>query len=290
MEILVLGGTRLMGKQLVKTLLEQGHSVTIATRGNVKDDFGGRVTRILVDRGDKAGLQGAFSGKRYDVVYDNLAYCSNDVRNLLEAVACNKYIVTSTGSVYAKWHLGLAESEVDTRTLPLVWSERDDSKYGEMKTGVECAALQQYGHLQPIAVRFPFIIGEDDYTERFYFYVKHIVGQQPMECGETNARISFILAQTAGRFMAHLATSDFSGSVNISNVGTLSVADIFKLTLERTGQTPILQEGADKGPYTGAVDFSYDLTVAHSLGFEPEALHDTIGPLMDYYVQKAQQE
>jgi hypothetical protein len=33
MNILVLGGTRFMGKHLVSTLLRKGHKITIATRG-----------------------------------------------------------------------------------------------------------------------------------------------------------------------------------------------------------------------------------------------------------------
>lgn len=50
MDVLVLGGTRLMGKHLVNALLEKGHRITVATRGITEDDFGDRVTRVLVDR------------------------------------------------------------------------------------------------------------------------------------------------------------------------------------------------------------------------------------------------
>ena len=39
MKILVLGGTRFFGIHMVKGLLDSGAEVTIATRGNVKDEF-----------------------------------------------------------------------------------------------------------------------------------------------------------------------------------------------------------------------------------------------------------
>ncbi len=49
MKILVLGGTRLVGKLLVKKLIDAGHNVTIVTRGLTKDNFGNRVNRIILD-------------------------------------------------------------------------------------------------------------------------------------------------------------------------------------------------------------------------------------------------
>ena len=40
MNVLVLGGTRFFGIHMVNVLLENGHDVTIATRGNASDPFG----------------------------------------------------------------------------------------------------------------------------------------------------------------------------------------------------------------------------------------------------------
>lgn len=48
--ILILGGTRFFGKRLVELLLEEGHKVTIATRGNTPDSFGEQVDRLQIDR------------------------------------------------------------------------------------------------------------------------------------------------------------------------------------------------------------------------------------------------
>ena len=39
MEILVIGGTRFFGIHMVNKLLENGHDVTIATRGKASDDY-----------------------------------------------------------------------------------------------------------------------------------------------------------------------------------------------------------------------------------------------------------
>ena len=80
MKILVLGGTRFFGVHLVNALLEDGHEVTIATRGRTADPFGSRVERIIVERTDGNAMKEAFRDVWFDVVYDDLAYCSMDVK------------------------------------------------------------------------------------------------------------------------------------------------------------------------------------------------------------------
>lgn len=50
MKVLVFGGTRFFGKTLVKSLIEKGYDVTIATRGIIDDEFGDKIERIIVER------------------------------------------------------------------------------------------------------------------------------------------------------------------------------------------------------------------------------------------------
>lgn len=82
MNILMLGGTRFFGKHTVEKLLAAGHRVTIATRGMAQDKFGSSVERIIVDRTDAPAMQEALAGRVFDVVYDTLAYSSEDIRCL----------------------------------------------------------------------------------------------------------------------------------------------------------------------------------------------------------------
>ncbi|MDB2111773.1 NAD-dependent epimerase/dehydratase family protein, partial [Clostridium paraputrificum] len=72
MNILILGGTRLFGKVLVRNLIERGHNVTIATRGLTQDSYGDLVTRIIIDRENKKSIEKALEGKYFDIIYDNL--------------------------------------------------------------------------------------------------------------------------------------------------------------------------------------------------------------------------
>lgn len=63
--------------------------------------------------------------------------------------------------------------------------------------------MQQYPMKNAAFVRFPYVIGRDDYTDRLYFYVEHVVRQKPMYIDNMDAQMSFISVDDAGRLLAH---------------------------------------------------------------------------------------
>ena len=73
--ILVMGGTSFAGKALVRELLRQDFHVTVATRGQAKVAFEGSVEWVQFERTDLDSMVTAFSGKAYDVVFDQIGYC-----------------------------------------------------------------------------------------------------------------------------------------------------------------------------------------------------------------------
>ncbi len=144
MNVLVLGGTRFFGVHLVNSLLRKGHSATIATRGKAKDNFGQKVNRITIERMDPDSLSKAIGNKYFDVVCDNLAYCSYDVKYLLDCLKCGRYVMTSSASVYIHQHISTKESEFDSMAYPLNWCYREDYPYDEVKRQAECAVFQTF--------------------------------------------------------------------------------------------------------------------------------------------------
>ena len=169
MKILVLGGTRYFGISMVEELIRQGHDITIATRQHTRDGFGEVVHRIQVERTDSVSMINALQGQRYDVVYDKIAYCSNDIKNVMEVIDCDKYIYMSSASIYEPKKMNTREDDFDGTTKELVWCSRSDFPYDEIKRQAECALWQTYSDRRWIAVRYPFVIGQDDYTERLLF-------------------------------------------------------------------------------------------------------------------------
>ena len=84
--ILIFGGSRFIGRRLVKLLITEGHQVTLANRGKTSDPFDGEVERLVVDRWNSESMQQAFTdGTSYDLVFDQLCYSPLDVSSLIQS-------------------------------------------------------------------------------------------------------------------------------------------------------------------------------------------------------------
>lgn len=99
MDILVLGGSRLIGYYLLPLLVNQGHRVTVITRGN-RSLPAGAVTHIPSDRRDLSSVVHRLG--EYDAVIDNIAYVPEDTQLLFQALRgrIHHYVVTSTAFIY----------------------------------------------------------------------------------------------------------------------------------------------------------------------------------------------
>ena len=284
MNILVIGGTRFFGIPMIEELLKSGHDVTIATRGLSADSFGSRVKRLILDRTDAQSVRDALSGRRFDVIIDKLAYCSNDIKSVMDAADFDQYIQMSTTAVYEPKHINTVESDFDALSKELIWCGRPDFPYAEIKRQAECALWQQYPDRNWIAVRYPFVIGKDDYTQRLLFYVEHVMKSIPMFIDNLDCRMGFIRSDEAGKFLAFLAGKDFRGAVNGASDGTVSVREILNYVEQKTGKKAVIETGGDPAPYNGEPEYSINTDKANALGFRFSRLRDWIYDLLDYYI------
>ena len=285
MNILIFGGTRFMGKHLVDALLANNHQVTLATRGLTKDNYGDKVHRICVDRKNSQEIKEKLSMQQYDVIYDTIAYCSNEIRILLDNVKCTKYIMISTAAVY-DLHYNTKEEDFNPYTKELIWCNREDDSYDEIKRLAECALVKKYPDVKAIMVRFPFVIGKDDYTKRLFFYVEHIMKQKPMHISNYTNQISFVHSEEAGKFLAYLATSGFSGPINGANDGTISIEEIAQYIKKKTNLSAIVNQDGEVAPYNGVPTYSINIDKAKELGYQFTSLKEWIFDLLDSYIKE----
>lgn len=286
MNILVIGGTRFFGIHMVRELLAMGHEVTIATRGNASDPFADRVKRIQVDRTEIESMKKAFAGRHFDVVFDNIAYSSNDIKCAMETLDFDKYIYMSTTAVYEPKHADTKEEDFDALHKKLEWCSRFDHPYDETKRQAECALCQKYADKNWIAVRYPFVIGEDDYTKRLKFYIEHAMKEIPMLIDNSDAPMGFIRSDEAGKFLAFLADKEFKGAVNGSNGGTISLREILDHVEKITGKKAALDDSGEEAPYNGEPAYSINTEKARQLGFCFSGLNDWIYSLVDHYIRE----
>ena len=100
MRILVMGGTRFVGKPLVARLQEQGHDLTLLTRGRNPVPDG--VEHISGDRSSDEGLAG-LQGRRFDVVVDSSGRKLDDSQRVLAVTGAprHRFVYVSSAGVYA---------------------------------------------------------------------------------------------------------------------------------------------------------------------------------------------
>lgn len=285
MRILVIGGTRFFGIHMVNELLKKGHDVTIATRGKASDQYGDRVKRIIIERTNQESMKTALSGTHYDVVIDKIAYCSNDIKYVMEVVDCDKYIYMSSTSVYEPKHINTIETDFDGNSKSFVWCDRKEFPYEQIKRQAEYALWQEYSDKNWIAVRYPFAIGKDDYTKRLLFYVEHVMKSIPMNIDNLDYQMGYIRSDEAGKFMAFLVDKDIKGAINGSAEGTISIKEIIDYVEKKTGTKAIIDKDGEIAPYNGEPEYSINTEKAKALGFQFSVLQDWIYELLDYYIQ-----
>lgn len=284
MNILVLGGTRFFGIHMVNELLAGGHEVTIATRGNAKDSYDDHVNRIILDRTNIDSMRKALSGLHFDVAIDKIAYSSNDIQTAMETIDCDKYLYTSSAAIYEPKHMDIRETDFGGTVGNLVWCDRADFPYAEAKRQAEYALWQEYRDRSWTAVRYPFVIGADDYTKRLLFYVEHAVKSIPMNIDNVDCQMAYIRSDEAGKFMAFLADKGFSGAINGCSAGTISLREVLSYIEKRTGKQAIIDSSAENAPYNGESEYSINTDAAQSLGFSFSNLTDWIFDLLDHYI------
>ncbi len=244
-KVLVLGGTRFFGKHLVEALLQEGHDVTIATRGITEDSFGSRVKRLIVDREDEKQLAERLGDKSYDIVYDNLCYSSNAAKVICEVLrgTTKKYVMTSSMAVYEP-ALSLSEEDFNPYEYAIAYEDRNDFNYGEGKRLAE-AVVFQHATFPVVAVRFPVVIGENDYTKRLQFYVECIVNQKPIVVDHVDGTLSFIHEKEAGEFLAWCGMANVRGPINACSNGVVSMEEIIHFIEEKTGIKALIQKAGE---------------------------------------------
>ncbi|MCU5681535.1 NAD-dependent epimerase/dehydratase family protein [Bacillus wiedmannii] len=284
-KVLVLGGTRFFGKHLVEALLQAGHDVTIATRGITEDSFGSVVNRLIVDREDEKQLAERLKDKSYDIVYDNLCYSSNAAKIVCGVLRgkTKKYIMTSSMAVYEP-ALGLLEENFNPYEYAVTYGGRKDFTYSEGKRLAEAVSFQQ-ATFPVVAVRFPVVIGENDYTKRLQFYVEHIVKQEPVAVNDLDGELSFIHEKEAGEFLAWCGMKDIEGPINACSNGVVSTREVIHFIEENMGIKALVQEVGDNvAPYNEVINCTLHNGKASELGFPFRELKIEIEQVLRYYI------
>ena len=178
MHILVIGGTRYMGRTAVRELLERGDRVTVFSRGNTQPEWWDEVEHIAGDRTDEDTFREALEGKAFDAVLDMQAFRKEHVETAAATFEghVGRYLLVSTGSVYLDGkldfvtHCPFKETDVDWSDLDYTYPEGEDP-YGVGKRHCE-KWLTENSKVPYSIVRIPAVMGWDDPTSRMWWWVQ----------------------------------------------------------------------------------------------------------------------
>jgi nucleoside-diphosphate-sugar epimerase len=100
MRILVMGGTRFVGRPLVELLQSSGHALTLFTRGRNPVPAG--VEHLGGDRSSEEGLA-SLAGRSFDVIVDSSGRTVEDTRRVIERTGApaHRLVYVSSAGVYA---------------------------------------------------------------------------------------------------------------------------------------------------------------------------------------------
>ncbi|WP_107923375.1 NAD-dependent epimerase/dehydratase family protein [Lysinibacillus parviboronicapiens] len=294
MKILILGGTRFLGRKLVELCLQNSHDVTILTRGQSGNPFGSQVHQLIADRDDEHTLVQALSNTTWDIVYDNICYSPKDAQKIIEILEgkTTKLIFTSTLATYEADGIVKTEADFNPYNYEIRMGNRQDFTYSEGKRQAE-AVLFKKASFPVVTVRFPIVVGEQDYTRRLNFHVERIVNEQPITLTNVDAKMSFITDDEAAAFLYFAGISTIEGPFNATASGAISLKDLLGLIEEASGKhAKVSLLGGDansQSPYAIPADWYMSNAKAEATGFTFSQLNDWLPKLINSLVKEQQE-
>jgi len=220
MKLLVLGGTKFLGRAVVETALERGHEVTLFNRGETNPDLFPETEKL---RGDREGELSGLEGRSWDAAVDPSGYVPHVVRASAELLAGSVgcYLFVSSISVYADASRGPSE-ESSLEPLgdrPLDRLADDYSNYGPLKALCEDAVRDVFRE-EALVVRPGLIVGPHDPTGRFTYWPHRIArGGQVIAPGPADRRIQFVDVRDLGSWLVDLCERRQAGTFNATHPG-----------------------------------------------------------------------
>lgn len=185
MRVVVLGGTRFIGRAIVEELASAGDEPLIVHRGQLEPGDLPQVPHLHCDRAELASHREELAAFRPDAVIDCRALTRRDADTALEALpGVQRWIVISSLDVYRAFNAVLEDRETDpvpiddespvrTNRFPYRGKLADRDDYD--KLDVEDVYLPRGA----LVLRLPMVYGERDYQLREEFILRRVRAARP---------------------------------------------------------------------------------------------------------------
>jgi 2'-hydroxyisoflavone reductase len=216
--LLVLGGTKFLGRAAVEAALERGHQVTLFNRGETNPELFPEAEKL---RGDRNGDLSALAGREWDAVLDPTGYVPRVVRASAELLrgSVGHYVFVSSISVYDE--LGTPGFDESGRTVTLDDPGTEDyltvgpvNTYGGLKALCE-EVVREVFPTTHANVRPGLIVGPHDPSGRFTYWPLRLAGGgEVLAPGDPARQVQFIDVRDLADWIVRVAEQQTVGTFN----------------------------------------------------------------------------
>jgi 2'-hydroxyisoflavone reductase len=212
MKLLVLGGTKFLGRAVVEEALARDHDVTLFNRGNTNPELFPDLEKL---RGDRDGDLRALEGRTWDAVVDPSGFVPRLVRASAELLRqSGHYVFVSSISVYAGPPFTRFDEDAPLAELDDPATEDVPEHYGGLKAACERVVSELFPGRSTL-VRAGLIVGPHDPTDRFtYWPVRIAAGGIVLAPGRPERRWQFVDVRDLGAWIVRCAEERVAGAYN----------------------------------------------------------------------------
>jgi nucleoside-diphosphate-sugar epimerase len=254
LKVVVLGGTRFIGRAIVEELAATGDEVLVVHRGNLEPDDMPPLQHLHADRMDVGAHRKALAAFEPDAAVDCRALTRADSEIVLDALPNHlRMVVISSIDVYRAF--GALNQEIETDPVPL--DEDSAVRPTRYPYRGQMPGMEHYDKLDvedvylargATSVRLPMVYGEHDYQLREEFILRRLRagrGRIPFGAGTWLACRAYVRDVARGVQLA-LGSSDAAGQVfNLCEDRTYSMRMWSRMILSAAGSEAELVHVAD---------------------------------------------
>ncbi|HEX5799462.1 MAG TPA: NAD-dependent epimerase/dehydratase family protein [Gaiellaceae bacterium] len=219
MRVLILGGTKFLGRAIAEAALARGHELTLFNRGETNPELFPEAERL---RGDRTGDLSVLAGRAWDAVIDPSGYVPSVVRASAELLRTSgRYVFVSSISAYADFSTGPDEGSAvaELGDAPIEELASDYSNYGPLKALCEAEVVRVFGD-RGLVVRPGLIVGPHDPTGRFTYWAQRLArGGETLAPGPAERRVQFVDVRDLAEWIVAAAEQGLAGTYNATNEG-----------------------------------------------------------------------
>ena len=235
MKLLILGGTRFVGRHLVTAALARNHEITLFNRGKHRGRHSSEaLTSVETICGDRNSDLGKLQGRCWDAVIDTCGYLPRTVRASAEILSrsVDVYVFISSLSAYADFSIVGIDETASVATLTseqLEQANEIDSSgqasavtYGKMYGALKALCEEAADEVMPnrvLIIRPGLIVGPHDYTDRFTYWVVRVArGGEVLAPGRPDRYVQFIDARDLVEWTVRMIERKETGVYNASSL------------------------------------------------------------------------